>query len=216
MTHQKPARTLMAFLIGDEKMPPDWRMTADFPWLGLKLIGSHDYRCGYCSKNVASKDGWVTDANAASILICPHCNGPTFFSRYMKQWPGPREGEDVSELPEDVQSVYGEARDSLSVNAFTGSVMLCRKILMNIAVSKGATIGLQFAAYVEWLVNEGYAPKGSDGWLKYIKDRGNEANHEIVSMTREDAIGVLRFTEQLLRNMFELPSLVPPVPEEQS
>ena len=88
--------------------------------------------------------------------------------------------------------------------------MLCRKILMNVSVEKGAKEGLRFAQYVEWLVEQAYVPKGSEGWVTYVKDRGNEANHEIVPMTEADAIGVLRFTEQLLRNMFELPNLIPP------
>ena len=113
-------------------------------------------------------------------------------------------------LEDDIKGLYREARTSLSVNAFTGAVMLCRKILMNVSVEKGAKEGLRFAEYVEWLVDEGYAPKGSEGWVKYIKDRGNDANHEIVPMAKEDATGVLRFTEQLLRNMFELPELIPP------
>ena len=75
--------------------------------------------------------------------------------------------------------MYNEARDSLTVNAFTGAVMLCRKILMNVAVAKAAPKGQQFAFYGDWLLQEGYAPKGSEGWVKYIKDRGNEANHEM-------------------------------------
>ena len=94
--------------------------------------------------------------------------------------------------------------------------MLCRKILMNVAVTKGAEAGKHFAEYVEWLLMEGYAPRGSEGWVKYIKDRGNEANHQIVSKEYDEAVGVLLFTEQLLRNLFGLPSLVPTAPASRS
>jgi len=64
-------------------------------------------------------------------------------------------------------------------------------------------------------LQEGWAPKGSDGIVKYVKDRGNEANHQIVTKNIDEAERVLKFTEQLLRNMFELASLVPPTPEGQ-
>ena len=197
-------------------MPRDWRLTGNNSWEKANKIPAHDYDCGYCSAYVSSENGLITGGNAAQINICPQCNGPSFFSSENKQWPGPRPGGSVKALGKEIEDVYNEARDCLSVNAYTGTVMLCCKILMNVAVEKGAAEGLHFAGYVGWLLQEGYAPKGSEGWVTYIKDRGNEANHEIVPKGQDEAIGVLRFTEQLLRNMFELPSLVPPVIASQS
>ena len=191
-------------------MPKDWSATDHQSWRDTKSIGSDSYRCGYCGLDVASESGWSTYNSNAYVRLCPQCNVPTFFSAQGNQVPGPLFGSDVAGLEDDIKGLYREARTSLSVNAFTGAVMLCRKILMNVSVEKGAKEGLRFAEYVEWLVDEGYAPKGSEGWVKYIKDRGNDANHEIVPMAKEDATGVLRFTEQLLRNMFELPELIPP------
>mgnify|MGYP001575771983 CR=1 FL=1 len=203
--------TLLATYFGSELgMPKDWRRTGHRAWEHLQTVQTEPFSCGYCSHDVSSDKGLATVYGHAFVRICPQCNGPTFFSPDGNQWPGPRQGGTITNLAKEVEAVYEEARASLSVHAFTGSVMLCRKILMNVAVNKGAVEGLQFAAYVEWLIKEGYAPKGSDDWLEYIKDRGNEANHLIVPMTYADAIGVLRFTEQLLRNVFELPNLVPP------
>ena len=196
-------------------MPKDWGLTRDHPWQETRTVEPTDYLCGFCGNNVASATG-LTAANVAYIRICPQCNGPTFFSSVDRQYPGARQGGFINKLPSDVASLYDEARDSMTVNVYTGSVMLCRKILMNVAVEKSAKEGLQFAAYVAWLVAEGYAPKGSEGWVTYIKNRGNDANHEIVPMDRADARGVLRFTEQLLRNIFELPNLIPPDPAAQS
>ena len=179
-------------------------------WQTIHSLESMPYRCGYCGNDVASKEGWYTaPGTGGRIRICPQCDGPTFFSVSATQTPGPLHGGDVSSLPEDIEPLYREARRSITVEANTGSIMLCRKILMNVSVAKGAPEGQPFIKYVQWLVEEGYAPRGSEGWVQYIKDRGNEANHEIKPMTEGDAIGVLRFTEQLLRNMFELPGLVP-------
>ena len=91
--------------------------------------------------------------------------------------------------------------------------MLCRKILMHTAVEKGASTNMSFQDYVTWLITERYAPRGAEEWLDYIRRRGNEANHEIVVMSRETASGVLLFTEALLRAVYELPRSVPQLPE---
>jgi hypothetical protein len=115
-------------------------------------------------------------------------------------------------VPSDTGAIYEEARASVGVNAFTGAVMLCRKVLMHVAVEKGAKENLSFRSYVEWLVEERYAPRGAEPWLDYVRQRGNDANHEIALMTREDAVGVLRFTEALLRAVDELPAAVPRAP----
>ena len=194
-------------------MPRDWEKTRNRPWLGAQqYIESHSYRCGSCGFDVASNLGWSTEQNAAYVRLCPQCNVPTFFSAYGLQSPGPLLGSNVTGLQDDIEDLYNEARASMSVDAFTGAVMLCRKILMNVSVEKGAKEGLNFAQYVQWLVDEGYAPRGSEGWVKYIKDRGNEANHEIAPKTREDATAVLTLTEMLLRNIFELPESIPTDP----
>ena len=190
-------------------MPRDWGATDSAAWQNTVGVTSENYRCGYCGNDVASNSGWYTKGGSAHVRICPQCNVPTFFSARNEQMPGPLLGGNVAGLGDDVSHLYKEARDSITVSAHTGAVMLCRKILMNVSVANGAEEGLSFAQYVEWLVGEGYVPKGSQKWVDYIRSRGNEANHEIRSMTKEDAVGVLRFTEQLLRNMYELPDLVP-------
>src|SRR5439155_19335700 len=111
--------------------------------------------------------------------------------------------------PSDVEAIHDEARNAIAANAPTGSSMLCRKILMHVAVEKGAKQNQGFAYYVKWLIEERYAPKGAEDWLDYIRDRANDANHEIMLMKREEATAILLFTEALLRNVYELPSLVP-------
>lgn len=82
--------------------------------------------------------------------------------------------------------------------------MLCRKILMNFAVSKGAKADKPFAFYVDYLADEGYVPPGGKEWVRSIKDVGNEANHEIPDIDPKRAALVLKFTEMLLRLNYEL------------
>lgn len=190
---------------------PDWRLTADQAWASLQPLvrGGRSFTCGYCANQVASSSGLQTEHYAAAVLVCPHCNGPTFFGSDGSQWPGPKVGSTITHLAPDVEAIYEQARSSIAANAYTGSVMLCRKLLMHVAVEKGAKEDLSFQKYAEYLVSEHYAPRGADVWLDYIRRRGNEANHELVIMNNEDAIGVLKFTEMLLRSVYELPALVP-------
>lgn len=190
-------------------MPKDWRRTSGQPWRGIQEVEAASFRCGYCGDQVGSDRGLTTDAKDAFIRICPLCNCPTFFSAPQEQWPGPRVGGNVSQIADDVKGLYEEARQSVTVNAYTGAVMLCRTILMHVAVEKGAKPGETFQSYVKWLIDEHYVPRGSDGWLDYIRARGNDANHKIVPMNRDDALGVLGFTEAMLRNVYELPAAVP-------
>ena len=149
----------------------------------------------------------------ALIRLCPQCNAPTFFSAQDGQHPGPLLGEEVASLTHDVRRIYDEARNALTVGATTGTVMLCRKILMHIAVDKGAEEGLRFVDYVDWLLAERWIPRGGQSWVDFIRQRGNEANHQLPHMTREAAEGILKFTEALLRNVYELPAAVPPPPD---
>lgn len=83
---------------------------------------------------------------------------------------------------------------------------------MSIAVSQGAKAGDSFISYVEYLANNGYVPPNGRGWVDHIRKKGNEATHEIVLMTREDAHDLISFAEMLLKFIYEFPSRVPTVP----
>ena len=98
----------------------------------------------------------------------------------------------------------------MSVNAFTAAVMTCRKVLMNVAVSEGAKPGKSFATYVKWLADEGYVPAKGKKWVDRIREKGNEANHEIPDIGRIDAEDVLSFTEMLLKVNYEMPARAEP------
>lgn len=76
---------------------------------------------------------------------------------------------------------------------------------MNIAVSKGSKEGGSFASYVQFLKDNNYIPPGSEAWVDHIRKKGNEANHELPDMQEDDAEELLKFTEMLLRFVYELP-----------
>lgn len=79
---------------------------------------------------------------------------------------------------------------------------------MNVAVSEGADEGKSFAGYVRYLADEGHIPPKAMTWVDHIRNKGNVANHEIKIMEREDAERLIRFSEMLLRIMYEYPAEV--------
>lgn len=80
---------------------------------------------------------------------------------------------------------------------------------MNIAVAQGAEEGKSFISYVDYLASQGYVPPNGRGWVDHIRKKGNEANHEIVLMKKEDAEELILFTEMLLKFIYEFPMKIP-------
>jgi hypothetical protein len=120
-------------------------------------------------------------------------------------------GNPVKHVPQELDSLFIEAREATAASAYTAAVMACRKMLMHIAVEKKAKEGLTFLDYVDYLATNGYVPPDGKVWVDYIRKRGNEANHQIVLMNREDAVALIGFVEILLRFIYELPKMVPPI-----
>jgi hypothetical protein len=189
-------------------------------WEGLKKIGPHAFTCGYCGKEVGSREGYHQrgqDYNPPGgspvILICPSCNRPSYFEsrRYSSQTPAPLLGHDVDALPDNIAAIYQEARQCTQAEAYTACVLACRKLLMHIGVDRGAGDNLRFIQYVEYLAQNGYVPPNGRGWVDHIRQRGNEANHEIVIMSQDNALELLSFVEMLLKFIYEFPArLLPP------
>lgn len=142
------------------------------------------------------------------ICICPCCEKPTYFEGSV-QVPGVAYGNEVTHLPNDVGNLYKEARNCVSVSAFTASVLATRKLLMNVAVSQGADKNQSFQTYVSYLSTHGYVPPNATGWVDHIRNKGNEATHEIPAATEADAKDLLTFMEMILKLVFEFPNRVP-------
>lgn len=187
-------------------------MSIAFNWNNLQTITSRNYVCGYCGQPLASEKGWFasdprTGNPAAFIYICHQCKKPTFLDNDGKQTPGITFGNDVNDInDQSVQQLYDEARKCTGENAFTAAVLCCRKLLMHIAVSKGADEGKKFIEYVKYLSDKNFIPPDAKEWVDHIRDKGNEANHEIAIMTKDDATDLIAFIEMLLKLIYEFPA----------
>jgi hypothetical protein len=85
--------------------------------------------------------------------------------------------------------------------------MMCRKILMHVAVDKGADKGQTFAGYLTYLQDKGYVSPVMAAWVDLIRRHGNEAVHDLPEVTEERGRSTLIFTEQLLRMTYEMDAL---------
>ena len=182
-------------------------------WDSIQGIPSQNYICSYCNNPLASDKGWVVldreGRQVGYICICHRCRQPTYIDDKRKQYPGVIFGNPVQYIPdESVKILYDEARQAAGIGSYTAVVLCCRKLLMHIAVSKGAKSGESFVSYVEYLANNHYVPPDAKEWVDHIRTKSNEANHEITIMGLDEAKELLNFSEMLLKVIYEFPALI--------
>lgn len=190
-------------------------MEKELIWRSAATVSSKSYICGHCGNRLASNKGFFASPLSSpptqleTIYICHFCLKPTYFDNEGNQIPSYSYGNKVNNIPDKkVESLYNEARNCTSCNAYTASILCCRKLLMNIAVSKGASEGLKFYEYVDYLSNKGYVPPDGKDWVDQIRKKGNEATHEISIMKKEDAEELITFIEMLLKFIYEFPAII--------
>lgn len=206
----------------DDGSPNISNLTLRFEGHGIivKPNGSHNIDwfpivCGHCGTHVSAavvaRDSnskfqdqlWVQCTNCAKGSIVFGIQ-PLLGDAEIRVYPGQRSQPNIEGLPTNIQEAYDEARDCISVNAFTGCELLCRKIIMYVAVeSAGAKEGKTFAEYLGNLEKSGYITPPMKNWVDHIRKRGNAATHELVVPTSDDANGTLEFTALLLRLIYE-------------
>lgn len=122
-------------------------------------------------------------------------------------------------LPPTDAAIWEEVRACLGAQAHAAAVMLCRKLLLHVAVANGLEPKNEkdrapsFLQAVDHLQAEEVITKKMRPWVDRIKDVGNEGAHELKPVTRETALDVARFTEQLLVLAYELTALMEAPPD---
>jgi len=166
------------------------------------------YRCGHCDSPASGAVlAYALDENgkpAVRWLQCPTCHKGSVWLADGSVFPGIPFGPRIEGLPPEVEAAYEEARRCMAANCFTAGEGMCRKILMHVAVEKGAKERDTFSAYIDHLAGAGYVTPPMKEWVKLIKDHGNRAQHRVEPPTPERAQGTLLFTAQLLRSVYEM------------
>jgi len=161
-----------------------------------------EYVCGHCDKPTS---GFIISSHRTldvKWLICLNCKKGSVHDNGIV-YPQPLLGQYVEGLPDTIKTVYEEARKSFSSNSHTACELVCRKILMNVSVQKGADEGEDFVFYIDHLEKSGYITPPMKKWVDIIRQNGNQSNHEIKTPDPERAENTLAFTAQLLKLIYE-------------
>lgn len=169
---------------------------------------SHSIDCSNCGNSVGGLEvaRHVRDDGAATYwLICPVCSYGIVLEYDKRIYPFPKFGDEIEGLPDEVKLTYNEARECMSINALSGCQLLCRKILMHVAVDKcGGVEGESFVNYIDKIVKAGYITPPMKKWVDVIRAEGNNATHKIEKQSETDAKNIINFTTQLLRLVYEM------------
>jgi len=74
-----------------------------------------------------------------SVAPLPHCQEGSVKTTAGAIYPAAPIGKMIGGLPDDVKDAWREARVAHNVAAYTASEMMCRKILMHLAVDKAGS-----------------------------------------------------------------------------
>ena len=171
------------------------------------MIAAHDrFTCPHCEAGVIGAVIAQTCEEGFTYvqwIRCPACHLGVVKNTGAVA-PSALVGEKVEGLPQDVEAAYLEARRCAGVDAFTSCELMCRKILMHIAVDKGDVGGRTFAQYLDYLEKSGYTTPAMSPWVDLIRKNGNISTHDIPAADRDRAFGTLAFTAQLLKIVYEM------------
>ena len=164
-----------------------------------------DYTCGHCERSVGGLVIAYTVETQIVWLLCPSC-GHGSVQHGNTILPSLLSVPQVEGLPSDICQVYDEARKSFAVEAYTGCELLCRKILMGVAVDRGAAEDKSFEHYVDYLKDNGHITASLKDMADIIRRNGNQSTHKIGQPDPERAEYTMGFTAQVLRSIYEIES----------
>lgn len=168
--------------------------------------------CGYCGNKVGAEATQPRNPSDGGVwLQCPVCTKLSVSDLYGRQFPQQLPGRAVDNLPTDLDRAWLEARRSFATGAFTAAEIMCRKILMHLAVDvASAHPGKSFVEYVDVLNEAGYITTGLRSVVDQVRARGNVANHDLPASTEQQAAQTISIVEYLLHSIYELPALAGP------
>ncbi len=127
-------------------------------------------------------------------------------AKITSQFPEYREFQSDEKWPEELRKLFEESAMAFAAGAYTASSMVSRKILMVCACHEGDEEGKKFVQYVDFITDRVLVfPRAKDA-IKRIKDIGNDANHEVCFVSREDAERALSIVRYMLTTVYSLPS----------
>jgi hypothetical protein len=181
----------------------------DCPWCGLRdaQMTVRMQNAPFASNDQAKVRHWA-------VLSCPRCcgfialetNEPGASPEILKQFPEAGAEVNVAHLPPDVEGNYRDAIRVLEAGVPGAAAVQLRRTLEAAASHYGVTSG-PLVQRIEKLIEAGNITTQFGDVLHHIRDVGNVGAHATdVNVDEETARRALRFTTQILRNLFEIPA----------
>lgn len=180
-----------------------------------KIAPKHrNFQCGACGNSVTGRVMAYArrhlDGAELSWCICScEREEPTILIDQcgaMSQVPQACELRPDPKWPDDLRRLFEEASRAFTAGACTASAMASRKLLMTCACHEGDTDGKKFVEYVDYITGRVLNFPKARSAIDKIRKIGNEANHEIAFVSREDAKLALEIVSYMLNTIYSLPS----------
>ena len=135
------------------------------PWQETRPVHGSAYTCPNCEATTAPHIGYRAQVSSGvypNISICPQCNFPTLLVNREWQIPAAPLGAAVGALPDNVRRFYDEARKCATVEGWDAVALLCRTLILHVAVECGvAKQNAHFEPCVDALNDDGWIPRGT-------------------------------------------------------
>jgi hypothetical protein len=178
-------------------------------------ITHRDFDCGACGQPtngriIASMKRKFDGATLwFCVCSCPRREGALMVSKggvTISQFPEAREFHVGANWPPDLSQLFEEGARAYAAGAYTATAMVARKLLMVCACHEGDTDGKRFVEYVNYITGSVIAfPKAKDS-IDKIRGIGNEANHNLTFVSRDDARRAMSIVTYMLNTIYSLPS----------
>ena len=185
--------------------PPLFGKLQYFPDSRLVL----NYACGHCGTDVGGIAVCYQVFPLAIWLRCPNCSNGSVWSGEGLYPPSLSSSRaytvDVDGLPDNIAQAYHEARKAISVQMYTSCEMMYRKILVNVAVDKGAKKKHTWnhRKCIRYLVKKGYVAGLGTRMASFVRLAGDQSTHEIEPPSRYMAEQTLKFTAMVLEEVYD-------------
>ena len=191
----------------------------DCPWCGTRSVAMIQHWSNVVPMSSGSTRCWA-------VLGCPRCGGLVCLEVRLLQGDLPQgnspaptlqieeltsvpEDEQrryrVEHLPEDVERYFSTAQRVIEAGVPDAAAVQLRRTLEAAAAHKNVKKSRLLDSIKE-LVDKGYITKDFSSVLDHVRKIGNlGAHHTDEQLSDDEMERVLRFTTQVLRNLFEVP-----------
>lgn len=174
-----------------------------------------NYDCGSCGRATCGCVVADLPRNDGSVLYWCYCSCPRQEPAVLlenkgvmiAQYPEIREFHPAISWPGPLAKLYDEAAKAYSAGAYTAAAMVCRKVLMAVACHEGDGEGKSFTAYVDYITSTVLVFPKAKPAIDAIRDIGNDANHEIDFVVKDDAKRAMQIVVYLLNAVYSMPTV---------